>query len=170
VIVAADPRSTATMTGIPVPAMRSLTTFYHLAPEPPASRGMLHLDADRRGPIVNTAVITMVAPTYAPGRHLIASTVLGKDAGPGMQADVLRHAAAIYGVETTAWEDIAAYPIAGALPAMPPGAPLRKELALGGGLFIAGDHRDTASIQGALVSGRRAAAAAIDYLKTGGRG
>jgi hypothetical protein len=29
------------------------------------------------------------------------------------------------------------------------------------GLFVCGDHRDTASIQGALVSGRRAAGAVM---------
>jgi len=32
---------------------------------------------------------------------------------------------------------------------------------LGDGLFVAGDHRDTASLQGAMVSGRRAARAVL---------
>jgi predicted NAD/FAD-dependent oxidoreductase len=32
---------------------------------------------------------------------------------------------------------------------------------LASGLFVCGDHRDTASIQGALVSGRRAAEAVL---------
>jgi len=35
---------------------------------------------------------------------------------------------------------------------------------LGDGLFVCGDHRDTASIQGALVSGRRAARAVVRRL------
>jgi hypothetical protein len=35
---------------------------------------------------------------------------------------------------------------------------LRRPVELGDSLFVAGDHRDTASIQGALVSGRRTAA------------
>jgi len=34
------------------------------------------------------------------------------------------------------------------------------------GLFVCGDHRDTASIQGAMISGRRAAAA-VRGLDTG---
>jgi hypothetical protein len=34
------------------------------------------------------------------------------------------------------------------------------------GLFVAGDHRDTASIQGALVSGRRAATAVLAELES----
>ncbi|MFM7871794.1 MAG: FAD-dependent oxidoreductase [Actinomycetota bacterium] len=34
-------------------------------------------------------------------------------------------------------------------------------MALGEGLFVCGDHRDTASIQGALYSGRRCAEAVL---------
>lgn len=41
----------------------------------------------------------------------------------------------------------------------PPRLRLRHPVDLGGGLYVAGDHLDTPSIQGALVSGRRAATA-----------
>ena len=34
---------------------------------------------------------------------------------------------------------------------------VRKQIRFGDGLYVCGDHRDTASIQGALVSGRRTA-------------
>ena len=50
------------------------------------------------------------------------------------------------------------------LPAMLPPLTLRQPVALGDGLFVAGDHRDPASIQGVLVSGRRAADAVLRYL------
>ena len=49
-----------------------------------------------------------------------------------------------------------------ALPAMPAPHPFRRPVRVGtpsGEVYVAGDHRDTSSIQGALVSGRRAAAA-----------
>jgi hypothetical protein len=36
---------------------------------------------------------------------------------------------------------------------------VRSPVELGDGIFVAGDHRDTPSTQGALVSGRRAATA-----------
>ena len=42
----------------------------------------------------------------------------------------------------------------------PPFHPKRK-VTLGEGLFVCGDHRDTASIQGALFSGGRAATAVL---------
>ena len=41
---------------------------------------------------------------------------------------------------------------------------MRRAVALGDGLFVAGDHRDTPSTQGALVSGRRAAEAVLAHL------
>jgi hypothetical protein len=47
-----------------------------------------------------------------------------------------------------------------AQPAQPPGSlfPPQRPVRLAPGLLVCGDHRDNASIQGALVSGRRAAA------------
>jgi hypothetical protein len=38
-------------------------------------------------------------------------------------------------------------------------------VALGEGLFVCGDHRDTASIQGALFSGGRTATAVLAHLR-----
>ena len=51
-----------------------------------------------------------------------------------------------------------------ALTAMPPPLDVRRPVALGDGVFVAGDHRDSASSQGALVSGRRAADAVLEHL------
>jgi len=42
---------------------------------------------------------------------------------------------------------------------MPPPLHPRAAVSLGDGVFVCGDHRDTASIQGALVSGNRTAEA-----------
>lgn len=165
VVVATDPRTAAALVELPEPLMRGLTTFYHLAPEPPSTRALLHLDADRRGPLVNTAVITNAAPSYAPGRTLLAATVLGSDGSAETAAAARRHAGIIYGIDPASWELVATYEIADALPDTPAGTPLRKNVSLGDGLFIAGDHRDTASIQGALVSGRRAAEAVLAHLR-----
>jgi hypothetical protein len=47
---------------------------------------------------------------------------------------------------------------------LPPLDP-RRSVRLGGGRYVCGDHRDTASIQGALFSGRRAAAAVLADLQ-----
>ena len=106
VVVATDPRSAAVLTGIDEPIMKPLTTFWHTAAEAPSRRPFLHLDGDRRGPVVNTVVMTAAAPTYAPaGRPLIATTVLGADGSAEMELVVrtarradLRHGSSELGV------------------------------------------------------------------------
>lgn len=159
VVVATDPVSAAALTGLPAPTMRALTTFYHRAPSSPATRRLLHLDGDRRGPVVNTAVVSDVARTYCRRGALIASTVLGADDGEAVVSAVERQLAAVYGADVHDWELVRAYPIRAALPAMLAPLNMRQPVTVADRLFVAGDHRDTASIQGAIVSGRRAATA-----------
>jgi hypothetical protein len=121
------------------------------------------------GPVWNTGVASNVAASYAPaGRHLVhATTLLDRPDGEAPESDVRRHLAGIHGCDTTRWQVVARNRIEHALPATPPGTPVRRPVALGDGLFVCGDHRDTASLQGALVSGRRAAAAVRRALGVG---
>ena len=162
VVVATDPRSAAALTGIDEPIMKPLTTFWHTAAEAPSQRPFLHLDGDRRGPVINTVVLTAAAPTYAPaGRPLIATTTLGADGTAEAEHAARTQAGLIYGVDPRNWELVTTHVITDALPAQPPPLQLRRPARLPSGVFLAGDHRDTGSIQGALVSGRRAAAAVL---------
>ena len=63
------------------------------------------------------------------------------------------------------WENAAAYEIAQALPSQaPPMGRFRRPVRVGPGTYVCGDHRDSGSIQGALVSGRRAAEALLQDL------
>ena len=57
------------------------------------------------------------------------------------------------------WELVRTHVIAEALPEQPPPLRLGRPPSTPDGLVIAGDHQETASIQGALVSGFRAARA-----------
>ncbi|HEY5980548.1 MAG TPA: NAD(P)/FAD-dependent oxidoreductase [Microlunatus sp.] len=165
VVVATAPRAAAELTGIPMPSTKPLTTFWHTAPRAPTTTKLLHLDGARRGPLVNSAVLTNVAPGYAPpGRVLIASSTVSADGSADAERTVRRQAGLVYGIDTSDWELVSCQVIAEALPHQPPPLVLRQPPRLAGGVFIAGDHRDTASIQGALVSGRRAADAVIGGL------
>jgi phytoene dehydrogenase-like protein len=161
VVIACDPRAACELAGLPDPPMRALTTFYHLAESAPTLSTLLHVDGERRGPVVNTAVVSNVAPTYSAHAALIASTIVGADGSEEMQRRVRAHAGLIYGVNPDSWQHVASYPITDALPSQRPPLTLRSPVKLEGPLFIGGDHRDTASIQGAVVSGRRVAAAVI---------
>ena len=140
---------------------RSVTTIYHVAPADPLGEPTLILDTDR-SPVVNTVVMTAAAPTYGPGdgRALVATSVLGTDVD---EPRVRSRLATLYGTGTAGWEHLATYAVPRALPAMPAPLELRRPVRLDG-LYVCGDHRDTSSIQGALVSGRRAATAVLQDL------
>jgi phytoene dehydrogenase-like protein len=159
VVVATDPRTAADLLpGLEMPLLHSLTTYHHAAPTPPADEPLLHLDGTG-GPIANTVVMP---DAYAPaGRALVSSTVVGATIP---EPDVRRELARVYGAPTADWELLRTDEVQGALPAFPAGRPVASAVDLGDGLFVAGDHRDTPSQQGALVSGRRAAEAVLRHL------
>jgi phytoene dehydrogenase-like protein len=164
VVVAADPvTASALLPGVAAPRMYALTTLYFVAPAPPAHEPTLHLDGTG-GPLANTVVLTEAAPGYSPDhRALVSSSFLGTaDRVP--EQVVRRELGRLYGVPTDGWEHLHTAEIPRALPALPAASPLRRDVALGDGLFVAGDHRDTPSQQGALVSGRRAAQAVLAHL------
>ncbi len=163
VVVATDPGTAARLLDLPAPPMNSVTTHYHLADAPPVPDPVIVLDGERSGPVSNTVVLTNAAPSYAPGRVLISSSSVSGDASePAVRAHLQR----LYGVSTSAWEHVRAYEITDALPSQsPPVGRLRSPVRLEKGLYVCGDHRDSASIQGALVSGRRAAQAALTDLR-----
>ena len=165
VVVATDPRSAVALAGLPTVPMRSLTTYYHLVDAPPTPSRMLHLDGERRGPVVNSAVVSNVAPAYAGERGaLVATTVLGSRDDTQTEQAVRAQLRLLYGGDPDGWQHVATYAIPDALPAMLPPLNLTQPVDLGDGLFVAGDHRDTASLQGALVSGRRAARGVLRAL------
>ncbi|SNT29621.1 protoporphyrinogen oxidase [Streptosporangium subroseum] len=168
VVVATDPAMAAALyPGLEIPPMRAVTTFYHAVPWSPADDPTQIVDAE--GQITDTLVITDAAPEYSSdGRALVSTSVLGllSDAD---EPRVRARLAQIYRANTSAWEHLATYPIEGALPAMTPPFPMRRPVRFAAGRYVCGDHRDTGSHQGALVSGRRAADAVLDDLRSAGR-
>jgi glycine/D-amino acid oxidase-like deaminating enzyme len=161
VIVATDPLTAGELLpSLEIPVPRSVTTWYHVVDDRLTDgKSVLVVDGLNRGPVINTVALTNEVPSYAPGgRTLVSSSSLqhGVD-----EPAVRRHLALLYGRDTSTWECIKSYSIPYALPAMNVPLTVPKPTALGDGLYVAGDHRDTASIQGAMVSGRRAADAAL---------
>jgi len=162
VVLAADPVTAAGLLDTPPPAMHGVVTHYHLADEPPVTDAAIVLDGEHSGPVVNTVVLTNAAPSYAPGRVLVSSSVVS---GEASEPAVRAHLARLYGVDTARWDHVARYDVPAALPSMdPPMGRFRAPVRLSERLFLAGDWRDSASLQGALVSGRRAADAVLKEL------
>lgn len=124
----------------------------------PDRGGLLAVDARPRpsGPLANTAVVSHAAASYAPaGRALVqASVVLPNPAG---ETEVRRHAAALLGADPSGWQELARHEVPRALPPATPPHDLRRPTRVAPGLHVCGDHRDSPSIQGALVSGDRGA-------------
>ncbi len=166
VVVAADPPAAATL--LPTldrVRMHAYTTYYHRTETAPLDEPILLLDGDRRELVANTVVLSHAAPTYAPaGQHLVATSVVGPQPPP--ERVIRGELARLYGRSTADWTHLTTVEVPDALPAAPPPqSRLRKPVALGDGLFVAGDHRDSPSIQGALASGWRTAGAVLDELR-----
>jgi phytoene dehydrogenase-like protein len=165
VVATGGPVAATLLPGLDRPSVRRVTTYYHLAPEPPVEEAAIVLDGERSGPVTNSVLLTNAAPSYAPGRHLVSSSTL---AAGVPEPEVRRHLSRLYGTDTSAWRPVAAYDVEDALPRQePPMGRFRKPVRLEPGLYVCGDHRDSASIQGALVSGRRAATAVLAELRPG---
>ncbi|MFY0407185.1 NAD(P)/FAD-dependent oxidoreductase [Solicola sp. PLA-1-18] len=157
VVVATGAPEAAHLVGAEPGETRALTTYYHRVDHSPAEHPMLHVDADRQGPVINSAVISDSAPSYSRDGSLVATTVLGSHDDVESEAAAREHAGRMYRTDSSRWDHVATYAIRHALPSMTAPLDMRKEQRVRAGLYVAGDHRDTASIQGALVSGSRVA-------------
>jgi predicted NAD/FAD-dependent oxidoreductase len=122
----------------------------------------------------NAVVVSNASPAYAPaGKALVAASVVGGP--PESDADLDRSArgqlTAWFGPPVAGWRFLRAYRIPHALPNQDAGKldPWQRPVRLGAGLYVCGDHRDNASIDGAMTSGRRAAeAVAVELEAKGG--
>ena len=167
VIVAVDPGTARSwFPGMDVPPTVSCTTWYHHTDDAPTEDRAILVDGLRRGPVLNSVAISKVAPGYASrGRTLMASTVLGCHSGEADDRAVREHLSMMWGVDASAWTLVRCDVIEQALPVISVGQPMFRAIDAGDGVWLAGDHRDTPSQQGALLSGRRAGEAALRAMR-----
>lgn len=145
-----------------VPPSNAVRCLYFDAPEAPGTGTALVLNGSGEGPIHNLCVPSAIAAEYAPpGRHLVSASVLSRpDRGDReLEAEVRTQLEAWFGPGARSWRHLRTYSIGDALPRQTPGPfePAERATRLAEGLFVCGDHRDTASLNGAMASGRRAA-------------
>jgi phytoene dehydrogenase-like protein len=169
IVVAADGPSAAHLVGEAEPASRSVSCFYFSTDEPPVPFPMLVLNGDGAGPVNNFAVISQVAPSYAPaGKSLISVTVLGTQQLTDQQLGgfIIAQMKNWFGPIASSWRYLKSYRIPHAQPQQFPGAlePPQRPVRVRPGVYVCGDHRDNASINGAMLSGRRAAEAVLADL------
>jgi phytoene dehydrogenase-like protein len=163
VVVATAARAAAELVpGLPVPESNPACCLQFDAPRAPAVGDFLVLDGNGEGPVNELCVPSEVAPDYAPsGRSLISASVLAPVPGDdeALEAATRRQLTGWFGAEVSGWRLLRIDRIPDALPSQPPGRfePAVRGAQLSDRLFVCGDHRDLASLQGAMASGRRAA-------------
>jgi len=154
------------------PASRSVSCVWFAAPTAPVNDKLIVLDGTSSingtvaGPALNVAVMSNVSPSYAPdGQALVAAACPAVEGDPAALPDAVRaQLRRWWGAQVDEWRVLRTDTIAHGQPdSSPPFSP-KKPVALGEGLFVCGDHRDTPSIQGALYSGRRTAQAVLASL------
>jgi phytoene dehydrogenase-like protein len=171
IVIAVDGPEASRLTGgmIRSPEARSTTCFYYAAPQTPLHDRLLVLNGDNEGLINNLCCVSNVARSYAPaGQSLISVSVLGElEAGSNdVEYSVRRQLREWFGVSVDSWSFLKHYHIPYALPSQPAhfqhGLTLTKRLF--DDVYHCGDYSETASIQGAMVSGRKTAQAIIADL------
>lgn len=164
VVVATDGPVASDLLGLPAVASRPVTSVWFAADRPPTSSKMIVLNGSGTGRALNVAVMTNVAPEYAPpGKALIVASCPGVW-DPQIESSVREELRGWWGGEVDSWRHLRTDAIRHAQPDhVPPHSP-KQSVHLGGDLFVCGDHRDTGSIQGAMFSGRRCGEAVLNSL------
>jgi len=155
VVIATELPAARNLVALPDRVSRSAGAVYFAADSAPTDSRLVILDGTGKGPVLNAAVMSNVAASYAPpGKHLVVAALPQVIDGDleSMARDQLR---TWWGPQVDSWRHLRTYRIAHAgVEQRPPFSP-KRNIALGNGIFVCGDHRDTGSLQGALFSGRR---------------
>ncbi len=148
---------------------KSTVSVSFAADQPPRSEPTLFLDGEGAGPVNHAAIISNVQPAYAlAGRALISASIVAPHDVEAPDEELLPRVRAQlrtwFGAEVDGWRHLRTDRIRRALPTedAPALAESRRPVTTDqAGVFAAGDHLDNASINGALLSGRRAADAVL---------
>lgn len=164
VVVATDGPTASSLLGIPIVESRKVGCVYFSADTPPTKEKYVVLDGTGNGPVLNVAVISNVAPSYAPAdKHLIVAALPGVTDGD-LEALSRKQLRSWWGPQVDDWKHLRTYVINHGGPVQKPPFSPKQRVNLGNGLFVCGDHRDTGSIQGAMFSGRRCGEAVVQSL------
>lgn len=160
----------------------STCLYFDLPGEPPVKEPVLLLNGESNGGLVNNVCFpNAVSPTYAPpGRSLCSVTVVGMPPAAGggargaqesLEAQAREELGEWFGRDEVAeWKLLRIYTCPYSQPAqIPPNAQdFARSAEAAPGLFICGDHRDTPTLNGAILSGKKAADAVLAALKDRG--
>lgn len=171
-ILAVPPKVEEELVGTRCPRMSGVATWWFVSDEPVSADAFIAVDGTRRTLISAAAELTSVAPSYAPGKHLVAGNVLmnAPDSLLPDDATVRDQLGLLFGVDARGWQLVTRQVMPDATPIISPhrvGFSQREFLATqeeGCRLVLAGSHHATPTLDGAVRSGQRAAALVVDAL------
>jgi hypothetical protein len=160
-ILAVDARSAAKLlTEQDDSAFRSVTTAYFAAESAPWRQRLLALNSSGKGWINHLAVLSGIQPSYSKQkRHLVAVSGVAPLPSKSIaqaQGDIRRELVELLGREALSWEFLRMYQVTHALPIR-----FGRQYYESDGLIFAGDYLENPSIQGAMLSGEKAANLAL---------
>jgi phytoene dehydrogenase-like protein len=159
-VLAADPRSAARILDIEEPEMARCVTWYHSAPEGTIDDRELRVSPN--SPITNSVVLSNTAPEYSPSREQLISTTTLVNLN---QEEVERELSKIWRCDVKKWRLVHRVVIEDALPIQRSNIEVLQPVALGDGIYLAGDWRALPAQQGALLSGRLAGQKVVSDLQ-----
>ncbi len=167
VVIATDNATAARLTASHADCVRpcewsSTTCLYFSSDSPPSDTKLLMLLPDSGGPVNHVFIPSNSVPNYAPpGKSLISVSLVNNTASSeSVLPAVTEQLRELFGPQVERWRWLRAYSIPHALPKQPanfhhsPRSSTQRN-----GTILCGDYLETSSIQGAMVSGRRAALA-----------
>ncbi|KAL2343768.1 hypothetical protein Fmac_005053 [Flemingia macrophylla] len=142
--------------------VRSTVCLYFTANRVPVREPVLFLNGSGEGIVNNMFFATNVAPSYGPGdRALVSVSLIGLFEGVSddeLVGKVVEELSGWFGPEIVGeWKHLRTYRIGFAQPNQCPPTDLNKNPRVEPGLYVCGDYLTSATFDGALVSGRRAA-------------
>ncbi len=166
-VVATDgPTASRLLPAVADPGSRAAAAVWFSMPEAPVRGRHILLDGTSSGPARNVAVMTEVSPLYAShGGALLVAAIPGRDAlDPALEPTVRKQLAGWFGAGVADWETRRVDVISHGQPLQAPHFHPKQSVRVDESIWVCGDHRDTASIQGALYSGRRTAESVLVQL------
>nr|XP_043619934.1 15-cis-phytoene desaturase, chloroplastic/chromoplastic [Erigeron canadensis] len=152
----------------PARPARSTVCLYFSAQrsEVPVTDPVLFINGSGRGIVNNMFFATNVAPSYGPpGKVLVSVSLIGlyeDESDEELRVKVIEELSSWFGPEVArSWKYLRTYRVKFAQPNQCPPTDLMKNPKVGVGLYVCGDHRTSATFDGALVSGRKAAEALL---------
>ncbi len=161
VIVATEGPAAARLLDIAPMDSRSVTGVWFAADRTPVEHKLVILDGNGEGPALNVAVMSNVAPEYAPDGMMLLVAACPGVVDAAIEPRVRSQLRGWWGGQVDTWRHLRTDAIPHGQPDQRPPFSPKRSVKVAEGLFVCGDHRDTGSSQGAMFSGRRCGEAVV---------